>query len=275
MPAMTQSWQVCDGVLELGDLPVERGGVIRDARLAWQAHGTLNDARGQRDHLPVQLHRRPRGAGLADRAGRGARPRAAGSSWSRTCSPTASRPARRTPTDFPAVVTMADNVHAQHRLLTEHFGVTRRRRVVRLLDGRGPGLPLGRAVPRPGASARSSSAAAPVPRCTTGCSCPGCCGRWRPRPSTRATAGSAPSRTRRPKAFGHIYAGWGLSQDFYRARLFETALGAPDLDSVPAHDWEESFAANRAANLYAQALTWQEADISANELLRRATWPWR
>jgi len=38
-------WPVQDGVLELGDLPVERGGVIRDARLVWQAHGTLNDAR--------------------------------------------------------------------------------------------------------------------------------------------------------------------------------------------------------------------------------------
>src|SRR6266704_3830406 len=38
-------WPVADGVLSLGDLPVERGGVIGDARLAWQAHGTLNDAR--------------------------------------------------------------------------------------------------------------------------------------------------------------------------------------------------------------------------------------
>jgi homoserine O-acetyltransferase len=66
------------------------------------------------------------------------------------------------------------------------------------------------------------------------------------------------------KAFGHIYAAWGLSQDFYRARLFETVLGLPDLDSFLV-TWEESFAASRAANLYAQALTWQEADISANE----------
>ena len=38
-------WPVSDGVLHLGDLAVERGGVIRDARLAWQAHGTLNEAR--------------------------------------------------------------------------------------------------------------------------------------------------------------------------------------------------------------------------------------
>jgi len=39
------TWPVADGVLELGDLEVERGGVIRDARLAWQSHGTLNAAR--------------------------------------------------------------------------------------------------------------------------------------------------------------------------------------------------------------------------------------
>jgi homoserine O-acetyltransferase len=65
------------------------------------------------------------------------------------------------------------------------------------------------------------------------------------------------------RAFAHVYAGWGLSQDFYRERLFETALGAPDLETFLRTDWEDSFAANRAANLYAQALTWQEADISA------------
>src|SRR5258706_14549730 len=38
-------WPVADGALDLGDLPVERGGVIADARLAWQSHGTLHDAR--------------------------------------------------------------------------------------------------------------------------------------------------------------------------------------------------------------------------------------
>ena len=64
------------------------------------------------------------------------------------------------------------------------------------------------------------------------------------------------------RAFAHVYAGWGLSQDFYRARLFETALGAPDLDTFLQTDWVDSFSRNRAANLYAQALTWSEADIS-------------
>jgi homoserine O-acetyltransferase len=37
------------------------------------------------------------------------------------------------------------------------------------------------------------------------------------------------------------------------------------LETFLRTDWEESFAAIRAANLYAQALTWQEADISADD----------
>ena len=39
------SWPVTGGRLALGDLPVELGGTIRGAELAWQAHGTLNAAR--------------------------------------------------------------------------------------------------------------------------------------------------------------------------------------------------------------------------------------
>jgi homoserine O-acetyltransferase len=39
------AWPVADGVFELGDFEVERGGVIRDARLVWQSHGTLAPAR--------------------------------------------------------------------------------------------------------------------------------------------------------------------------------------------------------------------------------------
>jgi hypothetical protein len=44
MSGVTASWPVHEGVLKLGDLPAERGGVIRDARLSWQSHGTLNAA---------------------------------------------------------------------------------------------------------------------------------------------------------------------------------------------------------------------------------------
>jgi homoserine O-acetyltransferase len=68
------------------------------------------------------------------------------------------------------------------------------------------------------------------------------------------------------RAFGHIYAGWALSQDFYRANLHITALGAPDLETFLRTDWEERYFARKAANLYAQLVTWMHGDISANPL---------
>jgi homoserine O-acetyltransferase len=64
------------------------------------------------------------------------------------------------------------------------------------------------------------------------------------------------------KAFGHIYAGWALSQDFYRAGLHITALGAPDLETFLRTDWEERYYLRRAANLYAQLKTWEAGDIA-------------
>jgi homoserine O-acetyltransferase/O-succinyltransferase len=71
------------------------------------------------------------------------------------------------------------------------------------------------------------------------------------------------------RAFGLIYAGWALSQDFYRANLHLASgpppnLGAPDLETFLRTDWEDRFGARPAANLYAQLRTWEAADISAN-----------
>jgi homoserine O-acetyltransferase len=54
------------------------------------------------------------------------------------------------------------------------------------------------------------------------------------------------------RAIGHIYAGWALSQDFYRGKLHLSALGAPDLDTYLRNDWEKLLERRRAANCYAQ-----------------------
>ena len=57
-------------------------------------------------------------------------------------------------------------------------------------------------------------------------------------------------------------AAWALSQDFYRANLHLTALGAPDLATFLRTDWEERFARRPAADLLAQLRTWDAGDIS-------------
>jgi len=61
-----------------------------------------------------------------------------------------------------------------------------------------------------------------------------------------------------------VYAGWGLSQDFYREGVYRSALDAPDLDAFIRTDWEDGFSQCQAANLYAQAMTWFHGDISAD-----------
>ncbi len=261
---MSAGWPVQDGVLDLGDLPAERGGVIRRARLAWQAHGTLNAARDNVIVYPCSY--------TADHEGL---------SWligpDAVLDPTRwfivipdmfsnGRSSGAADTDgYPPVVTMADNVRAQRRLLTEVFGAERIAAAYGFSMGAGqayhwaalfPDL-VERAIIVCG-SARTSVhnkvflsgllrtlEAAPEYAGD---------GRFRAEPAAAL------------RAFAHVYAGWGLSQDFYRERLHETALGAPSLTAFLKSDWEDSFAAHRAANLYAQALTWQESDISANDL---------
>jgi homoserine O-acetyltransferase/O-succinyltransferase len=69
------------------------------------------------------------------------------------------------------------------------------------------------------------------------------------------------------RAMGRIYAGWGLSQDFYREELYLT-LGYSSLEDFLISSWEGNFQRRDANDLLAALWTWQHADISANELYR-------
>ena len=248
------------GIFKLGDLETERGGVIRDAQLSWQTHGTLSPTRDNvivypcsygATHETQEWLIGPDGVLDPER-------------WfivipdmfSNGLSSSAS-----TDPDFPSLVTMADNVHAQYRLLSEEFGIGRLAAAYGFSMGAGqayhwaalyPGF-VERAIVVCG-SARTSlhnrvflSGLLRILEAA-----PEYCG------NGRFTAEPVAAK----RAFAHVYAGWGLSQDFYRARLFESVLGAPDLDSFLQTDWVDRFAESAAADLYAQALTWLEADIS-------------
>jgi homoserine O-acetyltransferase len=63
------------------------------------------------------------------------------------------------------------------------------------------------------------------------------------------------------KAFATIYAGWGLSEPFYRTRAYE-ALGAADLEDFVRQFWEPHFTHCDANDLLSQIWTWEHADIS-------------
>ena len=267
-PGRMSSWPVTEGVFELGDTEVERGGVIRDARLVWQAHGTLNAARDNVIVYPCSYTATHED--LAELIG----PDLVldPEKWFIVVpdmfSNGLSSSAADDP-DFPAVVTAGTTSEpsaACSRSSGASTGSPRRTasRWARSRPTTGP-----RCSPT-SSSARSWSAGARGLRPTTRSSSPGCCGSWRPPPSISAGAGSRASRSAALRAFGHVYAGWGLSQDFYREELFRTVLGAPDLETYLRTDWEAGFASSRAANLYAQAVTWSEADISGGGELSAA-----
>ena len=65
-----------------------------------------------------------------------------------------------------------------------------------------------------------------------------------------------------------VYAGWGFSQAFYREKLDLKALGYSSLEDFLVAFWEGFFLPKDANNLLTMLWTWQNGDISDNELYR-------
>ncbi len=67
------------------------------------------------------------------------------------------------------------------------------------------------------------------------------------------------------RAMGRVYAGWALSQTFYRDELWRQT-GASSLEDFLVTSWEGSMLRRDPDNLLAHLWAWEHADISANEL---------
>jgi homoserine O-acetyltransferase/O-succinyltransferase len=65
------------------------------------------------------------------------------------------------------------------------------------------------------------------------------------------------------RAIGRAWAGWGLSQAFYRAEMFRQ-MGYSSLEDFMLRYWEELFLNRDANNVLSMIDTWQRTDISAN-----------
>ncbi|HET6605354.1 MAG TPA: alpha/beta fold hydrolase, partial [Rhodopila sp.] len=262
------TWPTQQGVFDAGDITLQSGTRLTDARLSWKAHGTLSPTRDNVIVYPTSY-----GAQHPDLE------------WligpEKVLDPTrwfivipdmfgnglSSSPADRD--DYPTLVTIHDNVQTQRSALRALFGIER----VACVYGWSMG----------GLQAYHWAALFPdaVERIVVNC------GVARTAVhnqvflrSLMATLEAAPQHigngrfSSEPKAakraFGRIYAAWALSQDFYRAGLHladgpTPNLGAPDLDTFLKTDWEDRFSVRPAANQYAQLRTWDAADISAND----------
>jgi homoserine O-acetyltransferase/O-succinyltransferase len=253
-------WPVAEGSFALGDVEVQYGGVIRDARLVWQTHGSLNPARDNVILYPCSYTATHEELawligpdGILD-PGR----------WfvviPNMFSNGLSSGAAASP-DYPALVTIRDNVLAQRRLLREHLGIDRLAAVY--------GFSMGAMQAYHWAALYPELVARAIVVCGSARTAvhnkvflSGLLRTLEAAPEHLGGGRFAAEPRAALRAFAHIYAGWGLSQDFYRADLHRTALGAPDLETFLVTDWEEPFGTRQAANLYAQALSWYHGDLS-------------
>lgn len=67
------------------------------------------------------------------------------------------------------------------------------------------------------------------------------------------------------RAMGRVYAGWAMSQTFYRNELWRQT-GCSSLEDYLVTVWEGNYLKRDPDNLLAHIWSWQHADISANEL---------
>ncbi|KAL3492859.1 Alpha/Beta hydrolase protein [Aspergillus germanicus] len=175
--------------------------------------------------------------------------------------------------------TFYDNVRAQYKLVTEHFGINHLRAVIGWSMGGAQTYQwatqypdfMDLAIPFCGAAktslhnqvflegVKSALLAAKGIRSAGS----GLGGVLAPEKTMRTWSDS--EREVGLKAFGRGYAGWGFSQTFYRKKLYETALGFKDLEDFLQGFWEKWALSKDPGNLLAMAETWQNGDVSQQE----------
>lgn len=162
---------------------------------------------------------------------------------------------------FPKV-TMYDNVRAQHRLVTELFGVETIKLVTGWSMGGGQTYHWGAMYPDM------------VERIAPFCGSAKCSRHNRvflEGVKAALTADVAYDNgwyKEKPvvglRAMGRVYAGWGFSQAFYRQRLDIEGMGYDSLEDFLVGFWENLFLNRDPNNLLTMLSTWQNADIGNN-----------
>jgi homoserine O-acetyltransferase len=247
----------------LGDVALESGEILRDARLAYATFGRLNAARDNVVLFPTYYTGTHRENARLVAPGRAldpahlfvVMPNLFGNGVS--SSPSNQRP--QAGADFP-VVTLFDNAICQKRLLEERLGVAR----VRLAFGWSMGAQ----------QAYHFAALFPdrVANLLAVCgSAKTSAHNWvfleGVKAALLADADFANGRYTRPPlrglaAFGRVYAGWAYSQAFFRGGLYRR-LGYESKEAL-LEGWALDHQAWDANDLLAMLTTWQRADIGTN-----------
>jgi len=253
-------------LFSLGDVTLQSGQVLPDAKLAYKTYGTLNAGRSNTILLPTfytGTHERNEGFFGTDRAINPARHFVVSINMfgnGLSSSPSNSKaPADRG--NFP-LVTLYDNVACQKRLLEKVFGIEKLLLVC--------GWSMGGCQTFQWAAQYPEQVENVLPFCASA--------RTSPHNSvflegvraalTADTAFMGGFYETPPeaglKAFARVYAGWAFSQTWYRDRL-HAALGFKTAEDVLL-DWERDHLNWDANDLLAMLASWQNGDISRNDL---------
>jgi len=251
-------------VFALGDCALESGGVLPNARLAYKTYGSLNAERSNAIVFPTPYSGRHTDNEWLIAEGRALDPsryftivpNLLGNGLSSSPSNT---PAPHGRADFPHV-TVRDNVTFQHRLVTEQFGIARLLLAV--------GFSMGAQQSYQWAVSYPQMVERCVPICGSARTAPhnqvfldGVTAALRVDAAWRDGAYERPP-TRGLRAMGRVWAGWGVSQAFYREGVYREA-GYTSLEDYMVRGWEDPFAGQDANDLLAMAWTWQHADVGA------------
>ena len=248
------------GMFDLGDFPVRSGETIRNAQISWKTYGTLSPAKDNVILYPTSFAAHHSdvewlvGPGkildtdkwfviIPDMFGNGL----------------SSSPSNND--SYPSLVTAEDNARAQHKMLSA-WGIEK----VACVYGWSMG----------GQQAYHWAALYPdvVERVVVSC------GSARTAPHNQvflysliALLEASPEYigngrfSAKPsaalRAFGRVYAGWALSQKFYRDGLHLSRYGAKNLEDYLASNWDVRFSVREAENLHAHLKGWANSNIAA------------
>jgi homoserine O-acetyltransferase/O-succinyltransferase len=245
-----------EGIFECGDLPLLKGGTLKDAKIVYKTFGTLNAARDNVIVYPTSYSAHHTDIEwLVDVQNCLDPSRYFIVIPNMFTNGLSTSPSNYTGGEFP-LVTSTDNVTQQRRLMNELFGVER----VKMVYGWSMGAQQ--------AYHWAALFGASVERIVVNC------GSARTAPhnfvfleGVRTTLLAARTPEEGIRAMGRIYAGWALSQTFYRREMWR-GLGFASLEEFLVKSWEANFLRRDRRDLLAQLLTWQAGDISANDLYR-------
>jgi homoserine O-acetyltransferase len=256
-------------IFELGDLVLQRGMTLPDAKLAYKTYGTLASDRSNAVLCPTPFGAQHYDAEWLTGPGRILDT----DRWFIVITNMFGNGLSSSPSNMPEPFgfgrypefTHWDNVHAQKRLLEETFGIERLAMVYGWSMGAQQALHWGALFPD---------------RVERICAV---CGSARTSPHNKvflegvraALTGDPAWRdgyfTERPvrglRAMGRVYAGWALSQAFYRERLYEK-LGYASLEDYLVRAWEGNYLRRDGDNLLAMLGVWMRSDIADNEIFK-------